>query len=91
MDVRVKTGASSEGIIGKTGNRYKISVHASPEKGKANKRLRTVLGTVFDVPASSVSIISGRTNRDKRVGIAGVSTEACERRLSSILSSVLKG
>lgn len=91
LDVRVKTGASSEGITGRIGRRYKISVHAAPEKGKANKRLRVLLGEIFDVPVSSVSIISGRTSRDKRVGIAGVSSEACKHRLNSVLSSRSKG
>ena len=91
MDVRVKTCASSEGITGKTGARYKLSVQAPPEKGKANKRLQKVLSAIFNVPASNIEIVSGHTHRDKHVVIAGVSRDAGEHRLSEILSPGIKG
>lgn len=87
MDVRIKTRASPEGLTGRTGSRYKISVQAPPEKGKANKRLRKVLGSFFGVPASRVKIIRGHTCRDKKVVITGAAPEVCERRLYEFISS----
>jgi hypothetical protein len=87
MDVRIKTKASPEGLTGRTGSRYKISVQAPPENGKANKRLRKVLGSFFGVPASSIDIIRGHTSRDKKVLIGGAAPEACERRLYEFISS----
>ena len=90
MDVRVKAGASAEGITGKIGSRYKISVQAPPEKGKANKRLQKLLGNLFKVPAGNIEIISGHTNRDKHIVIGGVSPAAGENCLSAILSSESK-
>ena len=90
MNVRVKTGASIEGITGKVGSRYKLSVQAAPEKGKANKRLRKVLGNLFNVPAGNVEIVLGHTSRDKKVVIGGASPKTGEDRLSVLLSAESK-
>ena len=49
----------------------KARVRAVPENGKANKSLEKLVAKHFEVPKSSVEVISGATNRIKTVSIAG--------------------
>ncbi len=47
----------------------KVKLRAVPEKGRANEELIAVLAEHFNVPKSSVELISGETSRRKRVRI----------------------
>lgn len=52
-----------------TDGAIKIDVAAPPEDGKANAELIRFLAEYFDVPRSSVEILSGQTGRRKVVKI----------------------
>ncbi len=52
----------------------KISINAVPEDGRANKALLDFLATAWKLPKSSLSLISGQTNRVKVVLVAGDGT-----------------
>lgn len=47
----------------------KINVISVPEKGKANKELLDFLSKVLDISKSSMEIISGETDRYKKIKI----------------------
>ena len=47
----------------------KISVTASPEKGRANQAVLKLLSKKFKIPRSSLEIIRGRTTRIKQIKI----------------------
>jgi uncharacterized protein (TIGR00251 family) len=47
-------------------------VTAPALEGKANKAIITLIAETLDLPASSVSILSGATSSQKRVLIAGI-------------------
>lgn len=44
---------------------YKVSVREVPEHGKANIAIIKLLAKYFDVPYSSVTLISGQTSKQK--------------------------
>lgn len=45
----------------------KVRVTAAPEDGKANKALLKLLAKTWNLPVSSLSVVSGETSRYKRV------------------------
>jgi len=47
----------------------KINVISVPEKGKANKELLDFLSKMLDIAKSSIKIISGETDRYKKLMI----------------------
>lgn len=51
------------------GERLKCYLKSPPEKGKANAELLNFFAKKIGVPKSGISIISGETNRTKRIKI----------------------
>lgn len=49
----------------------KARVTAAPEKGKANAALIKLLSKNWGIPKSSMSVVSGRTDRNKSIQIDG--------------------
>lgn len=60
-----------------------MRVTAPPEGGKANDAVIELLASTLDVPARTISIVSGRGGRDKLVELAGLAPGEAERRLES--------
>jgi uncharacterized protein (TIGR00251 family) len=71
LDVRIQTRCSQEGIERIAGGHVRIRVNAPPVDNAANKRLIEMLAREFRVAKSKVELISGATNRNKRLGIKG--------------------
>lgn len=69
LRVRVQTRSRHEGLAGTGGGALWVRVKAPPVNGKANRRLRTVLGAAFGVPDSRVRLVQGTRSRHKRVRI----------------------
>lgn len=63
----LKTNGLMENANGETF--LKINVVSVPEKGKANKELLDFLSKVLDISKSSMEIISGQTDRCKKIKI----------------------
>ena len=72
VEVRIIPGSRRSRVIGRYGDRVKISVAAAPEKGRANDALRRLLAVLMGVPLKGVAIVRGETSRDKRVRIEGL-------------------
>ena len=70
--VRVIPRASRSAIDGIRGDALLVRLKAPPVDGAANAELIRVMAAALDVPARSVSIVSGEHARLKRVAIAGV-------------------
>lgn len=62
-----------QGLIADAGGgmALKASVTAVPEKGKANAALIKLLAKAWSLPKSSLTVISGVTDRNKVLHIAG--------------------
>jgi uncharacterized protein (TIGR00251 family) len=64
------TPQSRESVVEElANNRLKVFLTAPAREGKANKVLITLLSKYFGVPKSAVMILSGVTNRNKKIGI----------------------
>ncbi len=70
--VTVKLRAKTEGVRKTDEGQYLASVHAPPQKGKANEALIELLANYFSVPKSSVRIIRGQTGRRKLIEIDSI-------------------
>ncbi|TAL31692.1 MAG: DUF167 domain-containing protein [Alphaproteobacteria bacterium] len=76
VNVRLTPGARHDGIAGVVDagdgkKALKISVRSPPEDGKANKELLALLAQEWGLPKSAFSLLSGDTNRQKVVLVAG--------------------
>lgn len=71
--VRVRPGARVTRMKGMMADGvWKIDIAAAPEDGAANEALRRFLAQECDVPLSHVTLLSGHTSREKRLGISAV-------------------
>lgn len=71
-----KSGRSE---LKKSGNSIKAWLTSAPEDGKANEELVRMLADKFDVSKSAISLVKGKTSRNKVVDIVGVSVEEIEK------------
>jgi hypothetical protein len=74
IDVKVVPGASRSGIVGPLGDRLKVRVAASAEKGRANQALIELLRDWLG--AVDVEIVRGQSSREKTVRVKGVAPDA---------------
>ncbi|MCA9303016.1 MAG: DUF167 domain-containing protein [Phycisphaerales bacterium] len=74
--VKAVPGASRDQIVGPLGDRLKVRVSAPPEGGRANKAICALIAQQLGISKSSVEVISGHSNPEKRVRIVGASAEA---------------
>jgi uncharacterized protein len=70
-------------VVGRHGGGWKVRVAAPPERGKANEALVAFLAATLDVPARTISIVSGHGGRDKLVELADIAPEETERLLDA--------
>jgi len=72
MRIKVKVvPSSSRRSVHEENGIFKIRLHSSPEKGKANKELIEMLAEHFKVSKSRVTIVRGASNRAKTIEITG--------------------
>jgi len=74
--VRLTPKASRDRITGLAaepggGAALKVTVTAAPEKGKANAALIRLLAREWRMPASSMAVTAGTTDRRKTVTVSG--------------------
>ena len=65
ISVRVKPSASAERIEKLSDGEYLIRVRAPAKENKANEAAIAALSRYFNVPKSSVRLVSGRISRTK--------------------------
>lgn len=69
IKIKVFTKSSQNKIGEKTGEFIKVYVTDAPEKGKANKRLISLISEWLEVPKSKITIISGLHSQKKIIEI----------------------
>jgi uncharacterized protein len=79
--VRLKPRAAKNRILGIKNGNLEVSVTAPPIEGAANDELVRTLASALGLPRSAVSLVSGRTSRNKVVRLAGMSQVELEARL----------
>ena len=69
VTVKTNTGINLVEITGE--DTYKVYTTATPEKGKANTKILQLLADFLDVPVSSLTIVFGKTSREKIIQTTG--------------------
>ena len=72
LQLHCQPGAKVTRVVGEHDGRLKIALHAPAVENRANEALVQWLADVAGVPRRSVDLLSGHTNRKKRVLIRGV-------------------
>lgn len=85
--VRAQPGARRNGVTGVREGELCVAVTAPPDRGRANDAIVKVLAEVIGVPRSRVKILSGETNRHKRVMVDGVAVEGVVAALRAVVGS----
>ena len=67
--VHVKANTSRSEIISIDGNTITVATTKVPNKGEANKDIIRLLSKEFHVPKTLITIVSGATNKIKRIEI----------------------
>ena len=87
--VRVQPRASKTALAGILGEGadavLKVALAAPPVEGKANEALVSFFADLFDVPRSSVSVLSGAQSRNKVLRVQGATAAAIAARLEAEL------
>ena len=65
ISVVVKTKSKTESVEKQDDGTYIVRVHAPPIEGKANERIRELLAQHFELPKSSVELVSGLKGKKK--------------------------
>ena len=65
INVRVQPRASNQKVIRNEDGSLKVYVRSPAVEGKANKKILELLAKEFDVPKTSIKIVSGKNNRNK--------------------------
>jgi uncharacterized protein len=60
-----------------------VQVTAAPERGRANDAVVALLAATLQVPARTISIVSGHGGRDKLVELSDLALDETERRLAA--------
>jgi uncharacterized protein (TIGR00251 family) len=74
--VRVVPRASRSEVVGEHDGALRVRIAAPPVEGAANEELCRTLARALGVPTRNVEIISGQTNKTKRVRVGGAGASA---------------
>lgn len=69
LDVRVRPGASRTKVGGRYGERLVVAVSARAVDGAATEAVLKAVADAVGVRPRQVSLVTGRTSRDKVVGV----------------------
>jgi RNA polymerase-binding transcription factor DksA len=81
LRARVSARARRSDVVGRLGDAWKLSVHAPPERGRANDEVVRLLADRLGVARAHVRVVAGHTTRDKLVEVDGLELHEIERRL----------
>jgi uncharacterized protein (TIGR00251 family) len=82
LRLRVSPGAGRTEVVGRLGEAWKVKVNAAPERGRANEAVLRLLSDRLGLPRSELTLVSGRTGREKVVELRGLGPAEVARRLA---------
>lgn len=71
--IHAQPGANRSQVVGLHGDAIKVKLAAPPADGRANAELCRFLAVELGVRPAAVAMVSGESNRSKRVRVTGVS------------------
>ena len=81
LNVKVTPNAGRNEVTGYTGGVLNDKIAAPPVKGRANKELVDFLSRSLGVSKSLITIVKGRTSRNKVIIVQGMTRDDVIRRL----------
>ncbi len=84
FEVSVQPRASRAAIEGEREGALRLRLTAPPVEGAANRQCIALLADALGVPKSAVEIVSGSSNRRKRIRIRGAEPRALEAALAAL-------
>ena len=81
LRIRVSPGARKTELVGRQGEAWKVRVAAAPERGRANDAVLKLLAERLRVSPAELTLVAGRSGRDKVVELRGLGAEEADRRL----------
>ncbi len=81
LKVRVTPNSSKNSATVGTGERLEIKLTSPPKEGKANEQLVKFLGKKLGIAPSSITILRGRSSRDKILLVRGLDQVAAKEKL----------
>lgn len=75
LSVRITPGAKRNAITALKEGIWCIKIAAPPVEGKANEELIAYLSQLLGVRRSSLSVLKGRTSRNKLVSVSGLTQQ----------------
>jgi uncharacterized protein len=84
LRIRVSPGARRTELVGRQGEAWKIRVAAPPERGRANDAVLKLLAERLRIPPAELTLVAGRSGRDKVVELRGLAADEADRRLEGV-------
>lgn len=70
LEIYLQPNASKNAIIGKHGDKLKISVTTQPIENKANQELIKFIAKFLNLPKSQINLVKGKQSRNKLIAIS---------------------
>jgi len=85
LSVRAQPGARKNCLRGEQNGALKVAVTQIAEKGKANQALIELLAEELGLKRSQIELVSGETQREKRLLIRGMAKAELAERIAAAL------
>jgi uncharacterized protein (TIGR00251 family) len=86
LAIRAQPGAKRDAILGERAGALRVAVTATPQRGKANASIRSVLAEAIRCKATQVALLTGETSREKRFLIAGFTPDELRPRIDALVA-----
>jgi uncharacterized protein len=86
LAVKVVPGASRDRIVGRLGERLKVSVRKPPEKGAANEAACSLVAAALGIRSRDVTVLRGETRPEKELLIQSLVPQEVVARLGLEIS-----
>jgi uncharacterized protein (TIGR00251 family) len=87
LRLRVSPRARRSEVVGRYGDAWKVRVVAPPEGGRANEEALTLVAAALAVRPGDVTLVTGRSSRDKVIEVDGLAPDEVDRRLATRTTS----
>ena len=82
LALRVQPRSRSDEIAGERAGALLVRVTAPPVDGKANEAVRKLVSKRLGVPVNRISVVRGKSSRDKLIEVDGIGDAELRRALS---------
>ena len=83
LALRVQPRSRSNEIAGERAGALLVRVTAPPVDGKANEAVRKLVSKRLGVPVNRISVVRGKSSRDKLIEVDGIGDAELRRALSA--------